>query len=98
MSLLAQLRGRARPPERPVPALVFLPARSRSTAGELARRGLLALLLLGATVAVVYLDRASYADSADECRSAYRHHFPPAHRGDTLGFRCVRTIKKGAGE
>ncbi len=37
MSLLPQLRGRGGPPERPAPALVFLPARTRSAAGELGR-------------------------------------------------------------
>jgi formylglycine-generating enzyme required for sulfatase activity len=31
----------------------------------------------------------SFADPADECRSAYRHHFPPEHRSDRVGFRCV---------
>jgi voltage-gated potassium channel len=65
VSLLAQLRGRGRAPERPAPALVYLPVRTRSRARELARRGLLALLLLGATVALVYGDRESYTDSAD---------------------------------
>jgi formylglycine-generating enzyme required for sulfatase activity len=32
----------------------------------------------------------SWADSADTCRSAYRHHAPADHRSDTIGFRCVR--------
>jgi formylglycine-generating enzyme required for sulfatase activity len=32
----------------------------------------------------------SFADPADQCRSAYRHHFPVEERNDRLGFRCVR--------
>jgi len=32
----------------------------------------------------------SWADPADSCRSAFRHHKPPDHRSDTIGFRCVR--------
>jgi formylglycine-generating enzyme required for sulfatase activity len=35
----------------------------------------------------------SFADPADECRSAYRHHFAPDHRSDRVGFRCV--LEKG---
>jgi voltage-gated potassium channel len=65
VSLLAQLRSRGRQLDRPTPALVNLPARNHAPARQLARRGLLALLLFGATVALVYADRASYTDSAD---------------------------------
>jgi formylglycine-generating enzyme required for sulfatase activity len=32
---------------------------------------------------------ASFAEPAEKCRSAYRHHFPVEHRSDELGFRCV---------
>jgi formylglycine-generating enzyme required for sulfatase activity len=33
----------------------------------------------------------SWADGADSCRSAFRHHQPADHRSDAVGFRCVRT-------
>jgi len=32
----------------------------------------------------------SWADAADTCRSAYRDHQSLDHRGDAVGFRCVR--------
>jgi formylglycine-generating enzyme required for sulfatase activity len=32
----------------------------------------------------------SWADGADECRCAFRHHLPAQKRSDTIGFRCVR--------
>jgi formylglycine-generating enzyme required for sulfatase activity len=32
----------------------------------------------------------SWADDADHCRSAYRHHLKAEHRSDAVGFRCVR--------
>jgi formylglycine-generating enzyme required for sulfatase activity len=32
----------------------------------------------------------SWADGADACRSAFRHHLPPQKRSDAIGFRCVR--------
>ena len=46
-------------------ALVSLPARSASPGIELARRGLLALVLLGIVVGLVWFDRDSYNDSHD---------------------------------
>jgi len=36
----------------------------------------------------------SWADGADACRSAYRHHEETGHRSDTVGFRCVRMNEK----
>jgi formylglycine-generating enzyme required for sulfatase activity len=33
----------------------------------------------------------SWADAADAARSSARHHVPAATRGDTIGFRCVKT-------
>ncbi len=45
--------------------LISLPARSSSPAGELGRRALLALALLGIVVAVVWFDRDSYTDNSD---------------------------------
>ena len=44
-------------------ALVSLPARTASPQVELLRRGLLALLLLGIVVALVWFDRDSYTDN-----------------------------------
>ncbi len=35
----------------------------------------------------------SWADDADRCRSAYRHRKPADHRGDAVGFRCVRAAE-----
>jgi formylglycine-generating enzyme required for sulfatase activity len=32
----------------------------------------------------------SWADDADHCRSAFRHHKPLDFRSDAVGFRCVR--------
>jgi voltage-gated potassium channel len=46
-------------------ALVSLPARTTSPVVELARRGLLALLLVALIVALVWLDRDAYTDSHD---------------------------------
>jgi voltage-gated potassium channel len=46
-------------------ALVSLPARTSSPLVELARRGLLALLLLAVIVVLVYADHRSYTDSHD---------------------------------
>lgn len=40
----------------------------------------------------------SWADAAETHRSAYRHHLPPTTKSDTIGFRCVRTLKKGVSE
>jgi formylglycine-generating enzyme required for sulfatase activity len=37
----------------------------------------------------------SWADEADACRSASRAHKEAAYRSDAVGFRCVRTLKKG---
>lgn len=45
--------------------LVSLPARSSTPARELSRRGLLALGLLAAIVALVYFDREAYTDNYD---------------------------------
>ena len=45
--------------------LVSLPARSSTPARELSRRGLLALALLAAIVALVYFDRDAYTDNYD---------------------------------
>ena len=45
--------------------LVSLPARSSTPAGELSRRGLLALALLVVIVALVYFDRDAYTDNYD---------------------------------
>ena len=45
--------------------LVSLPARAASPAGELMRRGLLALLLLLIVVLIVWFDRAAYTDDYD---------------------------------
>ena len=45
--------------------LVSLPARSSTPAGELSRRGLLALALLVFIVALVYFDRDAYTDNYD---------------------------------
>jgi formylglycine-generating enzyme required for sulfatase activity len=36
----------------------------------------------------------SWADGADTCRSAYRHHKEAGHRGDAVGFRCARAKEK----
>jgi formylglycine-generating enzyme required for sulfatase activity len=36
----------------------------------------------------------SWADEADRCRSAHRHHQPPDTRTDTIGFRCVRAEER----
>jgi formylglycine-generating enzyme required for sulfatase activity len=36
----------------------------------------------------------SWADEADTCRSAYRHHKEAGYRSDTVGFRCVRAAAK----
>ena len=46
-------------------ALVSLPARTRSPAVELLRRGLLAMLFLAIVVALVWFDRGSYTDNYD---------------------------------
>jgi len=35
----------------------------------------------------------SWADGAEQCRSGFRQHWPPDHRSDAVGFRCV--IQKG---
>lgn len=35
----------------------------------------------------------SWADKADRCRSAARHHPAADHRSDAIGFRCVRSKK-----
>lgn len=32
----------------------------------------------------------SWADSAESCRSSFRHHAPADHRSDAVGFRCVK--------
>ncbi|MDN5763935.1 MAG: NAD-binding protein [Microlunatus sp.] len=45
--------------------MVTLPARSSTPAGELGRRGLFALALLAAVVALVYFDREGYTDGYD---------------------------------
>jgi formylglycine-generating enzyme required for sulfatase activity len=37
----------------------------------------------------------SWADSADACRSAHRHHVSADQRSDTIGFRCVKASAKG---
>jgi voltage-gated potassium channel len=60
-------RDRGRRGERPWTheALISLPARTASPVAELARRGLLALLLLFIIVALVYIDRDSYTDNHD---------------------------------
>lgn len=34
----------------------------------------------------------SWADGADHCRSAYRHHLPPDKASDAIGFRCVKAV------
>ncbi|MET1007831.1 MAG: potassium channel family protein [Propionibacteriaceae bacterium] len=47
-------------------AMVSLPARTSSPQRELARRGLLALLLLAITVGLVYFDRDAYTDNHDQ--------------------------------
>lgn len=69
MSSLRSGSTRARTPRGQVSlsnqALVSLPARTRSPGVELVRRTLLALLLLGLVVAIVYADRGSYTDSSD---------------------------------
>lgn len=59
--------GRGRRNERPWTheALISLPARTASPATELARRGLLAVLLLLIIVGLVWFDRNSYTDSYD---------------------------------
>ena len=49
---------------------VRLPAVARSPFWELSRRVLLAVALLGFTVALVYFDRAGYRDNADPTRAA----------------------------
>ncbi|MBA8795145.1 voltage-gated potassium channel [Friedmanniella endophytica] len=47
------------------PTLVSLPSRRTTPARELARRGLIALGLLGLVVAIVWFDRGSYTDNHD---------------------------------
>ncbi len=47
-------------------ALISLPARSASPGAELFRRALLAVLLVGLVVALVYIDRDSYTDNHDQ--------------------------------
>lgn len=46
-------------------ALVSLPARTRSPARQLGRRGLVALILLLIVIALVYFDRGAYTDGHD---------------------------------
>jgi formylglycine-generating enzyme required for sulfatase activity len=36
----------------------------------------------------------SWADKAERCRSAARHHVAADHRSDSIGFRCVRAKKE----
>jgi formylglycine-generating enzyme required for sulfatase activity len=36
----------------------------------------------------------SWADSAETCRSGYRHHAAADHRNDRVGFRCVKASIK----
>jgi formylglycine-generating enzyme required for sulfatase activity len=35
----------------------------------------------------------SWADSAEHCRSAFRHHLPPDKLSDAIGFRCVKAAE-----
>jgi formylglycine-generating enzyme required for sulfatase activity len=35
----------------------------------------------------------SWADSAENCRSAFRHHRPPDQRSDAIGLRCVKAAE-----
>ena len=52
-------------PEEEIRGRVRLPASKRSPWWELTRRLILAVAILGATVALVYVDRAGYKDNAD---------------------------------
>jgi formylglycine-generating enzyme required for sulfatase activity len=35
----------------------------------------------------------SWADRADRCRSAFRHHLAPEQRSEAIGFRCVKAAE-----
>jgi voltage-gated potassium channel len=97
VSLLEQMRGLGGSSNgRPTRALVSLPARTHKLSTELARRGLLALLLLAATVLVVYLDRAAYTDRADGSVSLLDAIYYAAVTITTIGYGDIVPIRPHA--
>ncbi|HZA32641.1 MAG TPA: potassium channel family protein, partial [Propionibacteriaceae bacterium] len=77
-------------------ALVSLPARTRSPAGELAIRGLAALALLAITVTLVYADRESYTDNWDGEVSFIDAIYYATVTITTTGYGDITPVTQGA--
>ena len=77
-------------------ALVSLPARTRSPAGELARRGLAAVALLAITVTLVYADRGSYTDNWDGKVSFIDAIYYSTVTITTTGYGDITPVTQGA--